>query len=257
MLATFESALSRFKLRSLLKRRFLPPRSGCKCTSSFILLFNMLYILDFLLINHSLLTTFLVMPVAELVINIGLVMVFVLMKWSLLGKIQPLVKPVWSIFIWKYDIIEYLYCFFLNSHFINYVLGTPFVAVLFRCLGAKVGKRFFADSNDFTEFDLITIGDDVCINAEVIIQTHLYEDRIFKMSTIEIQDGCNVGCASIVLYNTIMEKNTTLGSFSLLMKGEKLPANTTWAGIPAQSAAIYDYELIQEAPDPSIVLECS
>lgn len=219
-------------------------------TFSFILLFSMLYSVDFFLAhNYSLSGLLLVMPAAELTINLALVAVFVLMKWTVLGKIEPLVKPVWSVFIWKYDIIEYLYCFFLNSHFINYILGTPFVAILFRCLGAKIGKHFFTDSNDFTEFDLISIGDNVCINSEVIIQTHLYEDRIFKMSTIEIQEGCNVGCASIVLYDTLMEKNSTLGTFSLLMKGEKLPANTTWAGIPAQSVSVDNCEVVQEVVD--------
>ena len=76
---------------------------------------------------------------------------------------------------------------YICSHFTNIVLGTPFVSLLFRCFGAKIGKRVFIDTGDFTEFDLITIEDEVCINSEAVIQTHLYEDRIFKMSTINIR----------------------------------------------------------------------
>ena len=126
----------------------------------------------------------------------------------------------------------------MNPHFTNKVLGTPFALWVQRCLGTKVGKRVFTDSAEFSEFDLITIGDDVCINAETIIQTHLYEDRIFKVSNVTINSGCNVGIGSIVLYNTLMEENSTLGSLSLLMKGECLPENTKWAGIPAQSTLL-------------------
>jgi non-ribosomal peptide synthetase-like protein len=113
------------------------------------------------------------------------------------------------------------------------VLGTALW--LHRCLGTKVGKRVFTDSAEFSEFDLISIGDGVCINAETILQTHLYEDCIFKVSQVTINQGCNVGVGSIILYNTLIEEYSSLGSLSLLMKGESLPAHTQWAGIPAQT----------------------
>lgn len=215
-------------------------------TFSLIMLFNMLYALDFLLSNFSLLMTFLVLPILELGIIIGLVASLVGFKWLLHGRLKPAAKPIWDIFIWKNDLIEYTYSYFITPFFTNMILGTPFVSLLFRCLGAKVGKRVFIDTADFTEFDLIKIGHDVCINAEAIIQTHLYEDRIFKMSTIDIGNGCNIGVASVILYNTVMENNATLGNLSLLMKGERLPANTRWRGIPAQSErpALAEYQSI-------------
>ena len=166
-------------------------------------------------------------------------MVFLVgLKWAMLGRLRALTKPIWDIFIWKNDIIEYSYNYFTNPHLTNKLLGTPFALWIHRCLGTKAGKRIFTDTAEFSEFDLITIGDDVCINAETIIQTHLYEDRIFKVSNVTINSGCNVGIGSIVLYNTLMEDNSSLGSLSLLMKGERLPANTEWAGIPAQSTIL-------------------
>ena len=107
--------------------------------------------------------------------------------------------------------------------------------MLVRCLGTKIGKKTYIGTARFAEFDLISIGDNVCINAETLIDTHLYEDRIFKVSTIDIHEGCNVGVGSVVLYDTVMEKNASLGNLSLLMKGERLPEGTRWQGIPAQS----------------------
>lgn len=207
-------------------------------TFSLIALFNMLYVLDYMLSEYSWLVTALVLPPVEMFITVCLVGVLVGLKWIMLGKLKPLTKPIWDPFIWKNDVIEYSYNYYTNPHWTNKVLGTPFALWVHRCLGTKAGKRVFTDSAEFSEFDLITIGDDVCINAETIIQTHLYEDRIFKVSNVTIGSGCNVGVGSIVLYNTLMEDNSSLGSLSLLMKGERLPENTHWAGIPAQSTAL-------------------
>ncbi len=204
-------------------------------TFSFFALFNLLYILDFMLDHYSWQATAIVIPFAEFFITVGLVSLLVGLKWLLLGKLKPLIKPIWDVFIWKNDVIEYSYNYYINPHYTNKVLGTPFAMWLHRCLGTKVGKRVFTDSAEFSEFDLISIGDNVCINSETILQTHLYEDRIFKVSHVTINDNVNIGIGSIILYNTLMEKNSTLGSLSLLMKGECLPANTQWAGIPAQT----------------------
>ncbi|MDI1353059.1 MAG: peptide synthetase, partial [bacterium] len=207
-------------------------------TFSFIALFNLLYILDFLITDYSWQKAAVVLPFAEFIITLCLVAVIVGLKWLMLGKLKPLTKPIWDVFIWKNDIIEYSYNYFINTHYTNKVLGTPFSLWVHRCLGSKVGKRIFTDSAEFSEFDLISVGDDVCINAETIIQTHLYEDRIFKVSHVTINSGCNIGVGSVILYNTLMEENSSLGSLSLLMKGECLPANTQWAGIPAQSLLV-------------------
>lgn len=203
-------------------------------TFNLIGLFNMLYILNILFAHASLTSTFLALPVVEMLVVTALVASIVGLKWILLGRLKPATKPIWDIFIWKNDIIGHCYHYFINPNFLNIILGTPFASLLLRCMGAKIGKKVFIDTTDFTELDLTSIGDEVCINSEAVVQTHLYEDRIFKMGNIDIRSGCNIGVGSIVLYNTVMEANVTLDNFSLLMKGEHLPTNTNWQGVPAQ-----------------------
>lgn len=196
--------------------------------------FNLLCGLDYLLAHYSLFTAALTLPFLEMGIVWGLVAAVVGLKWLILGKLKPDIRPIWDLFIRRLDFIEYSYSYFVNTYFTNLVLGTPFAAILFRCFGATIGKKVFIDTAEFAEFDLITIQDEVSLNAETLIDTHLYEDRIFKMSTIRLEQGCTVGTGSIILYNTVMEKNSNLGNLSLLMKGEILPANTSWHGSPAQ-----------------------
>src|SRR5262249_8210580 len=113
--------------------------------------------------------------------------------------------------------------------------GTPFVCWYFRLLGAKIGRRVYMETTDLSEFDLATIGDEANLNADCTVQTHLFEDRVMKMSTVEIGPRCNVGAGTLVLYDTRMETGSSLGDLSLLMKGEILPANSHWQGIPARS----------------------
>ncbi len=205
---------------------------------SLVILFNLILVMNFMLAHSSWFITALTLPVVELFSVLGLIGVLVGLKWMLLGRLKPLTKPIWDIFIWKNDIVEYSFNYFMCSYFVELALGTPFAFLVPRWLGCKVGKRAYTDTVSFSEFDLISIGDDVCLNSDVTVQTHLYEDRIFKVSNVVISSGCNVGVASIVLYNTLMEENSTLGDLSLLMKGERLPANTEWAGIPAQSTLV-------------------
>jgi acetyltransferase-like isoleucine patch superfamily enzyme len=71
----------------------------------------------------------------------------------------------------------------------------------------------------------------------VVIQNHLFEDRIMKSSYLTIDDECSVANMSVVLYDTRMEHGAVLGPLSLLMKGEIVPAGSRWHGIP--TVAVY------------------
>jgi non-ribosomal peptide synthetase-like protein len=113
-------------------------------------------------------------------------------------------------------------------------MGTPFIAAFFRLMGCKIGKQVYMETTALTEFDLIEIGDGASLNQDCTMQTHLFEDRIMKMSRIHVGAGCTVGSRSVVLYDSAMEDESHLGDLSLLMKGETLPAGTRWEGSPAR-----------------------
>ena len=101
-------------------------------------------------------------------------------------------------------------------------------------MGAKVGKRTYIHSTDWTETDLITIGDDVAINSNAPLQAHLFEDRVMKVGPIKVGDRCSVGNYSVILCESEMKNDSHVGHLSLVMKGETIPSNTFWSGSPAQ-----------------------
>jgi len=112
--------------------------------------------------------------------------------------------------------------------------GTPLLPLYFRMLGARIGPGVHMESTWLTEYDLVSLGEGVCLGPDCTLQTHLFEDRVMKMSTVDLGPGCSVGTDSVVLYGTRMEAGSRLGDLSLLMKGETLPARTHWQGSPAR-----------------------
>lgn len=164
---------------------------------------------------------------------IGAVIVF-LSKLVLVGKYKPTIAPLWSPFVWRVETYSAIMHDFGVPLFMMPLIGTPYMSVLMRFFGAKVGHRAFINTTDFTETDLIHLGDDVAINANAPLQAHLFEDRVMKIGTIRVGDRSTVGVFSVILCDSEVKADAHIGHLSLVMKGETVPANTRWVGSPAQ-----------------------
>lgn len=206
--------------------------------------------------HYSTLKLILVFPLLYTACGIGAALIVIASKWLLMGRYKPDEKPLWSTFVWKNELVTALYEHLAGPFLFHMLEGTPFMGVFLRLLGTKVGKRVYFETSEITEFDLVTIGDDVTLNSDCTVQTHLFEDRVMKMSTVSIGNGCSVGTGSVVLYDAKMEHHSTLSDLSLLMKGETLPASTRWEGTPARRAAA-DSPLSAAVPAGTEPSECA
>lgn len=155
-------------------------------------------------------------------------------KWLMMGRYRACERPLWSPFVWRTEAVTALLDSFAAPFFLDLLAGTPFICWFFRLLGAKIGRRVYLDTTELTEFDLVQLGDDAIVNHDCTLQTHLFEDRVMKMSTVEVGAGCHLGSMSLVLYDTRLEAGASVDDLSLVMKGETLPANTHWTGIPGR-----------------------
>ena len=155
------------------------------------------------------------------------------MKWLLMGRYRPSEKPLWCSFVWRTELVTAIHEDLATPWLLQMCLGTPLIPWFFRLMGAHIGAGVCMETICLTEYDLITIGDDACLGADATLQTHLFEDRVMKMSTVEVGPRCSVGTDAVVLYDTRMDEGSTLGDLSLLMKGESLPHHTNWQGSPA------------------------
>jgi non-ribosomal peptide synthetase-like protein len=87
-------------------------------------------------------------------------------------------------------------------------------------------------SEDITEFDMVSIGDEAVINRHAGPQTHLFEDRVMKVGRIDIEKRGVMKSYSVALPGSRIGEGGQLGSLSLVMKGETVPSGEAWEGAP-------------------------
>jgi non-ribosomal peptide synthetase-like protein len=175
-----------------------------------------------------------VMPALALGTGLALTLLVVILKWLIIGRYRPRVEPLWNIWTRRTEFITGLYETVAVPALVNMLTGTPWIAPLLRLFGVRVGRRVWMGTTWLTEFDLVEIGDDVAVGEASPLQTHLFEDRVMKMSRVKVGSGSSIGSRSVVLYDSEVGAGACLDALSLVMKGERLPADSRWRGIPAR-----------------------
>jgi non-ribosomal peptide synthetase-like protein len=178
----------------------------------------------------------LLLPIVFAVSCFGLILAVVPVKWLVVGRYRPFERPLWSVFLWRLELVNALFEFMAVPLGLEVLRGTPLLAWYLRLLGCGIGRGVYIDSTGFLEFDLLDVGDRTVLNRDCILQTHLFEDRVMKGGRVRIGSGCEIGEHAIVLCDSEMKDGAQLGALSLVMKGEVLPAGRMWVGSPINSA---------------------
>ncbi|WP_198322888.1 MULTISPECIES: Pls/PosA family non-ribosomal peptide synthetase [Methylococcus] len=174
-----------------------------------------------------------VYPMAIFGTGIGLVVFVAIIKWALVGSYRPRKEPNWAFFVRRTELVTALYENVSVSLVLVWLTGTPWLAPFLRIYGVKIGQRVYCDSTFITEFDLVEIGDDCTIGKDTSLQTHLFEDRVMKMSKVKIENLSYIGSRCVVLYDAVVSSGSYIENLSLVMKAEFIPARSRWIGIPA------------------------
>jgi non-ribosomal peptide synthetase-like protein len=196
--------------------------------------FATLYGLSTVAVSWGTVPTLLLAPLIALASSAAVLLFVVLLKWSLVGRYRPRVRPLWSGFVRRTEFVTGIYEAAAVPALLTFLTGTPLLGPALRLFGARIGRHTLIDTTYLTEFDLVEIGDDASVGAMASLQTHLFEDRVMKMDHVTLRDRASVGAKAVVLYGSVVEEDASLAALSLAMKGEVLPAGTTWCGIPAQ-----------------------
>jgi non-ribosomal peptide synthetase-like protein len=168
-----------------------------------------------------------------LAFGIGNYLFVLAFKWLLLGRYKKRADPMWTPFVWLSEGVTNMYEGIAVPNFMRYLRGTPWLPLAFNLLGCRIGKGVYMDTTDITEFDCVHIGDHSELNALSCPQTHLFEDRVMKIDRVDIGSKVYVGPRSAVLYSAKVGDNARIGPLTLVMKGEHIPAATSWNGLPA------------------------
>ncbi|MEO6521607.1 MAG: Pls/PosA family non-ribosomal peptide synthetase [Mucilaginibacter sp.] len=163
-------------------------------------------------------------------------MLTMLLKWVFIGKYTPRQKPMWTWLVWRSEAVTSTYEALAVPFLLDFLRGTPWLPMFLRLMGVKIGDRAWLNTTDFTEHDMITMGDDVALNEDCGPQTHLFEDRVMKIGPVKIGSRTSIAVRSIILYDSDIGNDCNIDALSLVMKGETLSPETDWIGSPVKPA---------------------
>jgi len=155
----------------------------------------------------------------------------IVVKWTVIGKFTPGPRDTTS----DWQLLRHWLAATLfsreNMSEVTELIGRHYelVSILYRLLGAKVGKRVFWPGHlpVFTgEFDLLDIGDDVVFGSRSVILCTT-DDSCEKVTLCA---GANVSDNTVVLPGSTIGKNAVLGSNSVCPMGRYLPESSIWLG---------------------------
>jgi non-ribosomal peptide synthetase-like protein len=160
----------------------------------------------------------------------------VIAKWLLVGRIRPIEHPLWSSFVWRNEVSDTFVEMVAAPWFARAATGTAVLNLWLRALGARIGRGVWCESYWLPEADLVTLETGATVNRGCVVQTHLFHDRIMRMDTVVLRAGATLGPHCVILPAAELGPGSAVGPASLVMRGELVPANTSWAGNPIAPA---------------------
>lgn len=153
-------------------------------------------------------------------------------KWLFVGIYKKSEWPMWDHRVWFSEAVTAINESLADPIFLSHLRGTGYLPFCLRLYGVKIGKHVWLNTADITEFDCAIIRDEAQLNEFSWPQTHLFEDRIMKIDRVDIGHRAVVGIHALALPGSTISDDTRLGSLSMTMSGETLPASTEWRGSP-------------------------
>jgi non-ribosomal peptide synthetase-like protein len=176
--------------------------------------------------------TVVLLPAVAAAIGIMVVLAVAALKAIVMGRFEPVVKPLWCSYVWWNEVVNGAWET-VAVPALTPLVGSPLYNVFLRTMGCHIGRCARVHTTLFSEFDLVGVGGWTALNEGVVVQNHLFEDRIMKSSRVTIGEGCSVGNMAVILYDAELQSGSSLDPLSLVMKGSVVPAGARWAGIPA------------------------
>ncbi|MEU0463725.1 Pls/PosA family non-ribosomal peptide synthetase [Amycolatopsis sp. NPDC006131] len=171
-------------------------------------------------------------PVVLVVAGLVAGVVTTAVKWALTGRFRAVDHPLWSSFVWRTELADTFVETLAVPWLVSWSAGTPLLPCWLRTMGAKIGRGVWLETYWLPETDLVRLGDGATVNRGCVVQTHLFHDRIMRMSEVTVAEGATVGPHGIVLPGASVGARTTVGPGSLVTRGDAVPADSRWLGNP-------------------------
>ena len=149
-------------------------------------------------------------------------------------KLKPGVYPMYSFEALKWAFLSSLYLM-IHYTFIDFILLTPFANLLFRMLGAKLGKNVQFNSKFVFDASLLEIGDNTVVGGGAIINGHIVERGRLILRPVKIGRNVLLGSHCTVMPGCEIGDKSIIGPGAVLLKDTKVEGRDVWFGLPAES----------------------
>lgn len=167
-------------------------------------------------------------------------------KWLLIGKAKEGDYPLWGWFYFRWWLVKAIQRL-IPTQFMN---GTPTYPLYLKMMGVKIARDAQLGAITIGAEDLVTIGKDVSISSQVILDNAFVEDGFLKLRKITIGDHAYIGSSAVVAGGASMENWSELQDLSFLQSGNTIGKGEVWKGSPAQLAETRHAE---DLPQPLVI----
>ncbi|WP_201747873.1 Pls/PosA family non-ribosomal peptide synthetase [Chitinophaga vietnamensis] len=164
-------------------------------------------------------------------------------KWLVIGKMKAGDYPLWGAYYFRWWLVKTMQRL-MPSQFLN---GTPLYPAFLRMLGVKIAPDAQLGAVTIGAEDLVTIGSDVSISSQAVINNAWVEDGLLKLRAVHLGDHAYIGSSAVIAGDTVIEDWGELQDLSYLPAGSTIASGEVWYGSPAQLKV---KKAISELPQP-------
>lgn len=171
-------------------------------------------------------------------------------KWLIIGRMKEGDYPLWGSYYFRWWLVKTL----LRLMPVQFITATPLYPVYLRLLGVKVAPDAQIATLEIGAVDLVSIGSDVSLSSQVVLNNAVVEDGLLKLRRITLGDHAYIGSSAIMAGNTTVEDWGELQDLSYLSSGNTIKEGEVWKGSPA---VLVTKKSIDELPQPIYVSEAT
>lgn len=118
--------------------------------------------------------------------------------------------------------------------FLDFMLLTPFCALYYKLMGAKLGKNVQINSTGVGDISLLEIGDNSVIGGNATVICHSFEKKGLLIEKVKIGKNVIVGLNSIILPGVEIGDNAVIAAGAVVPKNTRIEPNTVYYGVRKQ-----------------------
>jgi acetyltransferase-like isoleucine patch superfamily enzyme len=112
--------------------------------------------------------------------------------------------------------------------------GSPLWTAYLRMNGARIGGHVFINTLSIADHNLLELGDDVVIGADVHISGHTVEGGMVKTGRVRVGSNVTIGLGSAIDIDVDIGDGCQIGALTFVPKHARLEPNAVYVGIPAR-----------------------